>query len=313
MSLLDDEEPLSSFEVALELSSEGNEFHTLNASPNDYERRNVIERTQGSVHIYCDLMDVKHGNLGTDENNEDDLATLMVFRFRFEPQKNGRRVYRARIKIEFLSSGRLGSAPEVEAIAPEERWSLMPTQDTEALKKGSEVNLGVSAASFVNATGKVTLEKTTTRDVTSATTVTGAMNLGTGANCGAYTAAVWTLLENEKRSSGVPDSVRVAVLIRREDNEPFIAVVTLEAEADVATSLKKFFRTTPLDDPVLFNPKAQLKHDKYMKLKGRQCGVRNLGEVNLYTLCDARMSPAAFWAEDQEKSGSMNICEEPGE
>ncbi|ROW06292.1 hypothetical protein VPNG_08110 [Cytospora leucostoma] len=306
MSLLDEEEPLSSLEVPLDLSSEGDEFHTLNASPNDYERRNVIERTQGSVHIYCDLMDVKHGNLGTDEDNEVDLATLMVFRFRFDPQKNSRRVYRARVKVEFFSSGRSGSAPEVEAIAPEERWSLMPTKDTESLKTGSEFNLGVSGASLVNATGKVMLEKTVTRDITSATTVTGAMNLGTGANSGVYTAAAWTLLENEKRSSGVPDSVRVAVLVRREDNERFDAVVTLEAEADVLTSFGKFFKSTPLDDPVLFNPKAHLKHEKHPK-KGRLCGVQGLGEVNLNALCDARMSAEAFWAEYQGKADSTKV------
>lgn len=175
MSLPDEEEPLNSFEVALDVSNEGDEFHTLNASPNDYERRNIIERTQGSVHIYCDLMDVKHGNLGSDANNEDDLATLMVFRFRFDPQRNSRRIYRARVKVEFLSSRRSGSVPEVEAIAPEGRWSLMPTQDSESLKKGGDVNLGVSGASFVTATGNITLEKTISRDVTSATTVTGAM------------------------------------------------------------------------------------------------------------------------------------------
>lgn len=175
MSLLDDEEPLGSYEVPLELSSEGDEFHTLNESSEDYERRNVIERTEGSVHIYCDLMDVKHGNMGAKEDNEDDLATLMVFRFRFDPQKSSRRVYRARVKIEFFPADKSGSPPEVEAIAPEERWSLMPTKDTESLTKGSEVDLGVSGASIASASAKIKLEKTTTRDITSATTVTGSM------------------------------------------------------------------------------------------------------------------------------------------
>lgn len=172
MSSLDDEEPLGSFEVPLELSSQGDEFHTLNDSPEDYERRNVIERTEGAVHIYCDLMDVKHGSMG---GNEDELATLMVFRFRFDPQKNSRRVYRARVKIEFFAGNNCAGAPEVESIAPEERWSLMPTKDTESLTKGSEVDLGVSGASIATASAKVSLEKTTTRDITSATTVTGSM------------------------------------------------------------------------------------------------------------------------------------------
>lgn len=107
----------------------------------------------------------------------------------------------------------------------------------------------------------------------------------------------------------MPDSVRVAVLVGREDNEPFNVVVTLEAKADVATSFGNFFRKTPLDDPVLFNPKAQLKHDKH-PTRGRLCGVQNLGEVDLYALCDARISAAAFWAEDQGGANSTKAYQE---
>lgn len=170
----------------------------------------------------------------------------------------------------------------------------MPTTDHEENVKGGELKLGVAGVPFVDAGGSVKMEKTVARDVTSATTVTGAMNLGMGKNSGAYTCAVWTLVENEKRKSGVPDSLRVAVLLRREDDEPFNAKVTLEATADSAMSLGRFFRKVPLDDPVLFNPKVQPKRPK----KGRSYGVENLGAVDLYSLCDAKMSAKAFWASE---------------
>lgn len=52
------------------------------SSTKDWERHNIIERTGDAVHIYCDLLSVQHGNLGNDADG-DDLATLMVFRFRF--------------------------------------------------------------------------------------------------------------------------------------------------------------------------------------------------------------------------------------
>ncbi|KAJ4385284.1 hypothetical protein N0V93_010345 [Gnomoniopsis smithogilvyi] len=297
MLLFDDEEPLSSYEVPLQLSSTGEEFHTLNASPEDYERGNVIERTEGSIHIYCDLMDVKHGNLGANTNDKNDLATLMVFRFRIDTQKNSRRVYRARVRIEFFPADRTGSrsTPIVEAIAPEGRWSLMPTTDAESLTKGAEVDLGVSGPSIVNASTKVTLQKTKTRDITSSTIVSGSMNLGKGKNAGVYTAANWNLLENEKRSSGVPDSILVALRLTRHDEERFNAEISLSTEADIATRFGNLFgRKVRLDDPVLFNPQAQseLKHSK----KGRLYGAQNLGDIDLYSLCGASMSSDAFWA-----------------
>lgn len=293
MSFLDFEEPLASLAVSLDPAGEGDEFHTRNTSEEDWERRSVIHRTSDSVNVLCDLMNVQHGNLGG-ELDADDLATLMVFRFRFDPQKSSRRVLNARLKIEFFPTDRAtGEPPELEAIAPEERWSLLPTRDQESVTQGGELSLGVSQIASAN--GKVTLEKTTTMDITDATTVAGSMNLGTGLDAGAYTCASWTLLENKRRQSGVPDSLRVALLVRREDDEPFNAKVTIEADYDFATTCRRFWKKVPLDDPVLFNPKAEPKRPQ----KGRSRGEPNLGSLNLYSFCDARMSAEAFWATEK--------------
>ncbi|TLD03659.1 uncharacterized protein PgNI_11876 [Pyricularia grisea] len=267
------EEALSVFEVPLAPIGEGNEFRTQNTSSEDWERRNVVERTQDAVHVYCDLMDVRHGTLGAAADME--LATLLVFRFRFDPQKKSRRIREATVKIEFAPITAGQDPPEVASIAPDERWSLVTTTDHEEIVKGSELSLGGSAASVLTATGSLKMQKTTTRDISDATTVTGTTNLGTGRNSG---------LETDAR---VPDSVRVAVLVRRETDDPFNAVVTIEAEADLATNFGSLFRKVPLDDPVLFNPKAERKGSK--ENEGRSRGVENLGDEPLYSYCEARV------------------------
>ncbi|KAI6380853.1 hypothetical protein MCOR25_001522 [Pyricularia grisea] len=279
------EEALSVFEVPLAPTGEGNEFRTQNTSSEDWERRNVVERTQDAVHVYCDLMDVRHGTLGAAADME--LATLLVFRFRFDPQKKSRRIREATVKIEFAPTTAGQDPPEVASIAPDERWSLMTTTDHEEIVKGSELSLGGSAASVLTATGSLKMQKTTTRDISDATTVTGTTNLGTGRNSGLETVARWRLLENAKQKTGVPDSVRVAVLVRRETDDPFNAVVTIEAEADLATNFGSLFRKVPLDDPVLFNPKAERKGSK--KNEARSRGVENLGDEPLYSYCEARV------------------------
>lgn len=82
--------------------------------------------------------------------------------------------------------------------------------------------------------------------------------------------------------------------MKRQDSAPFKAVVTLEAKADVTTSFGNFFRRIPLDDPVLFNPGVQPMHPK----KGRLYAVTNLGQINLDSLCEARMAAGVFWANE---------------
>ncbi|KAL7946912.1 hypothetical protein V8C42DRAFT_297802 [Trichoderma barbatum] len=288
----DDDEPLLALEIPLHdiITGEDDTFRTQNASMNDWERRNVIERTRGSIHIRVDLMEVTHGTY--DSGGEE--ATLLVFRFRFDPQKHSRRVIRARVNIEFFANNTNSTAPIVDAIAPEERWSVVPTVDNESITRGGELNLGASGVPFLEAGGALKFEKTINRNVSDATTVTGSINLGTGKNSGESTVAVWNLQENKRRQTGVPDSVKVAILLRREDSKPFNAEVTLEADADFVTSLERKFSKVPLDDPVLFNPTLTEKKPK----KGRSYDVQDLGNFDLYSLCDVRMGVEAHFGKD---------------
>ncbi|KAL2694937.1 hypothetical protein Neosp_001526 [[Neocosmospora] mangrovei] len=249
------EEPLQDIVVG-----EDSTFRTENASSHDWERRNVIERTRGSIHTRVELLEVTHGTL--DEYGDE--ATLMVFRFRFDPQKTSRRVLRARVNIEFLGKDG-GNAPIVEAIAPEERWAVVPTTDSESTTRGAEL------------------------DVSDATTVSGSINLGKGRNSGESTVAVWNLQENKRRETGVPDSVTTAVLLRRYDNEPFNARVELEADVDWVSGFARKFTGVPLDDPVLFNPTLGGSKPK----RGRNLGAKELGSVDLYKLCAVRFAVEA--------------------
>ncbi|OBS20433.1 hypothetical protein FPOA_06803 [Fusarium poae] len=280
-----DDQPLLNLEVPLEdlVIGEDETFHTENASSHDWERRNVTERTDGKIHTRVELLSVSHGTYSEDEGK----ATLLVFRFRFDPQKSSRRVLRATVEIEFL--GKSGEAPVVEAIAPEERWTVVPTTDSESTTRGGQLNLGLQGVPLVSAGGTASLEKTISRDVSDATTITGSINLGTGKNSGDSTVAFWNFQENSRRRSGVPDSVTTAIRLVRSDDEPFNAVVTLEAEVDWVTGLENKFTKIPLDDPILFNPKATGEKAKI----GRSHGVENLASISLYDLCKVRFAVEA--------------------
>lgn len=295
-----EEEPIRSIEVPLFMEGHDEDaFHTENTSMTDYERRNVIERTKGAIHIRCDLMNVVHGSF---DQESGDYATLVIFKFRFDPQKQSRRVLRARIHIEFFATTKGGATPEVYTIAPEERWTVVPTTDHEETVKGGELNLSAAGVPFVDTSVQAKLERTVTRDISDATTVTGSINLGRGKNSGISNCAAWNLLENKSRETGVPDSVQVAVLLRREDNELFDGKVTMDADVDLVTSIERVFnQKIPLDDPILFNPKLEQKTRSRKYEKARKHGTENLSAVGLYSLCEVRMAVEAPFAASGKK------------
>ncbi|KAG5783267.1 hypothetical protein H9Q73_003090 [Fusarium xylarioides] len=282
------DEPLLVLETPLEhqVIGEDDTVRTENASISDWERRNIIERTSGSIHTRVELLSVSHGSY----NEGGDKATLMVFRFRFDPQKSSRRVIRARVQIEFFPTN--DSYLEVDAIAPEERWTVVPTTDTETTTRSGQLNIGASGVPFLEAGATASLERSYSRDINGATTITGSINLGTGTNSGESTVAVWNLQENERRKTGVPDSVTTAILVRRAGDERFNAEVTLQADVDWVTGWERRLSKIPLDDPILFNPRETGGPSK----KGRAYGAKDLASVDLNGLCKVRMAVEAPFA-----------------
>lgn len=151
----------------------------------------------------------------------------------------------------------------------------MPTTDQDSTTSGAELSLGAPGVPFLTMGSAAKLEKTVSRDINDATTATGRVNLGTGKNSGELTAAAWTLLENKRRETGVPDAVKVAVLLRRANDKHFSAKVTLEADVDFKSGLEQKFVKMPLGDPVLFNLNITGKKPKKARSHGVETSVRS--------------------------------------
>ena len=248
-----DDEALMSLRVPMFISGDDNNtFRVRNKSLTDWERRIVVERLTKATEIRCLLLDVVHGRLSAKPDSPP--ATLMVFKFRFDPIKHGRRLIQARIDIEFFAKEAGGEAPTVLAIAADERWSVIPTVDHESWSAGGKLTAGVSGVPLTNLGGEASLQRTWAKDISDATTVTGGAHLGQGIDSGEPTACGWTLLENGTRNTGLPSSLTVAVLIERKTDKQFNAVVNLEARGNLRTRMDWMFSKIPVDDPVLFNP-----------------------------------------------------------
>ncbi|KAL4941935.1 hypothetical protein BDV06DRAFT_222631 [Aspergillus oleicola] len=268
-----------------------NAFRTQNQSPTDWNRRTVIQR-KGPVTVHCSLLEVVHGKLGVDQgidtNDDGALATLLVFNFRFTRQQHSRRVIRASIHIEFSGADAQSSRPTVWEIAPYDTWTVVPTTDHEEKMRAMEVTIGTPGAGPVNAGFTAKLEKLRIRDISDATTVSGSIELSDDVNSGECNCAAWTLLENQTRKTGVPASLRTGVLLKRENNAIFHAMVKISCVADWKTQLESMFGRIPMDDPVLFNPgleptRAQ-KKKKYNPDALLRSDVTSVADVTVQTI-----------------------------
>lgn len=268
-----------------------NAFRTQNKSPTDWERNNVVQR-KGPVNVNCSLLDVVHGKLGDDPNiNSDDdgaLATLLVFHFRFVPQKHSRRIIRAYIHVEFSGVDAQSSPPTVWAIAPYDTWTVVPTTDHEEDKHAMEGTIGSPAAGPLHFGLTTKFEKSRTRDVSDATTVSGSIEFSDDVNNGECNCAAWTLLENQTRKTGVPSSIRTGILLKRENNAIFHGMVKIICVADWKTQFESMFATFPVDDPVLFNPELKparpQKKRKYNPESLLRTDVTSVADVTMQTI-----------------------------
>ncbi|GKT40025.1 uncharacterized protein ColSpa_00206 [Colletotrichum spaethianum] len=232
---IEQENDVQVFDVSMfEGGSEGSGFHTKNNPKDPYQRSEVIQRTGRGVDIRCSLIDAVHGAMSA---NSDFWATLLVFQFRFDPQKRARRVSRATVELRFDVSDAGNDPPEVEAISFDGNYSFLPSKQSETITKGGEGSIGASYGAELSASAK--WEKTVARETTDATTISGGKLVVK--NVPPNRIAKWTLLENKTLESGVPASIRVAVRIKRRDEAVFTCVPRLECKADKWTSLETFF------------------------------------------------------------------------
>ncbi|KAF4951590.1 hypothetical protein FGADI_7365 [Fusarium gaditjirri] len=261
--------------LALDMCEAGEgDFHVFNVAPDQYHRQEALQRT-GAVEINCNIEKVVHGALAPDS---DYYATLIVMQWFFQP-KNGRRISEATIELLFEAESS-DTEIEVKEVSFPDTYSLMPTTHEESVTKGAESTVGVEQVGQLSMTGK--WEKTTTKTISDAITLSG------GKRMVKYTPpnriARWVVSENESQPAGIPASLKVAVLITRDDEERFRCKLALECKTDMKTRFEGLFKKIPKDDPIIFQPNPEDKGTR--PNKNVTYGDENLGSVNLDDMSD---------------------------
>ncbi|KAI9747643.1 MAG: hypothetical protein M1815_004014 [Lichina confinis] len=276
LGLEEDDSDLDDTSISVGLNETGvaGGYHTLN-DPNAPMQRQTVTERRGAIDIRCRSREVVHGFF---DDDGDDFATLLVYDFHLDSTKRARRVASANVTFTFSSSVTGGPAPEIHAIAPLGRYSLMTTTQDESFTRGGELRTDAGQMG-VSLGGSYMWEKTVSRTKSSDTRIFGA----TISNMfGKEVGANWVLHENGETKSGVPSFLRTAILLRRTDDEPFECAVTMDVKADWKTDLKRFFGSKDKDDAILFDPALPPTN----KLRKSGYDTDNLGSIDVEEFFD---------------------------
>ncbi|KAK4209226.1 hypothetical protein QBC37DRAFT_430689 [Rhypophila decipiens] len=295
----EEDEELGCASVVIELNpagDQGNNYHLLNNPANPYQRETAVERC-GEIEIQCRSRVIVHGTLSSSLDPDDDdaeaYATLLVYDIHMDARKVSRRIVSATVEFEFRSSeasARGAPGPKVHKIGPRGRVGVFSTEQEETKTVGGELSLsgGPEVVASVGVTGKV--EKSVSRTATDEARVTGWV---WSDDYGNPVIARWVLNENRSAKSGVPSFLRCAIVLAREDNNPFECFISIKADTDWKSSLKtsivRMLGGIPRDDPILFDPSLRPTN----KLRKAGYDTDNLGNLDLNAeFVDIRFSTA---------------------
>lgn len=91
----------------------------------------------------------------------------------------------------------------------------------------------------------------------------------------------WVLKENKSQKTGVPTHLRGLALLKRPDDDRFIATVTIKTTSDLWTTLEKLTGRIDKDDPLIFDPQEQAQPRKLSWAVEEHVDSSNLNEFDI--------------------------------
>lgn len=271
--------PLDPTSFKLRLSYEGvaGEFHTLN-KPGEKQRKVVTSRgtkRRSRFTIDSTARAIVHGTMDEASGTP---ATLLVYDFEFASRRLSARIKEAEIEFLFQPAKGNSAGPLIAAVKPKGTHTMIDTEEKNTRSLAVEGSLGATfAGSDLGA--KITPSETTEKTTNHATAVIGSTPANDYGDC---LKARWSLLENSSQENGIPTLLRVAILLRRDNQAEFVCVPYIVASLDLKSRLYKLFSSEVPDDAITFDPEYEPYIDE--KEINVEIDPENLGAVNLDTL-----------------------------
>jgi len=221
-------------------------------SKGEVHREHIIDEVSSSLTVQANLLRVEHGKM------RDTLlpATILVIEFHFFGGDKRRRFHEIQVKIRFEDENKtITKDPEVVQLWPNGDFTLSEKSVSveETTRLGANIKGG---AGGLLAGLKTTWERRQNSDKTDRACLVGMKRIE-GRNYGKPNAVSLRLYDIE-HGSGVVSELRTAILLRRHDAySKFLAHVEVNAKVDWMFTLRKILGSSPLIDPVIFDPSVK--------------------------------------------------------
>lgn len=207
-------------------------------------------------------------------------ATLLVYDFEFASRRSSARIKEAEIDFLFQPAKGNSAGPLVAAVKPKRTHNMIDTEEKNTSSLAVEGSLGANIAGS-DLGAKITPSKTTEKTTTHATVVVGSTPANEYGDC---LNARWSLLENSSQENGIPTFLRVAILLRRDNQAEFVCVPSIEAKLNLKSRLYTLLSSEVPDDAITFDPEYEpFIDEKEIKV---EIDPENLGALDLDTLWD---------------------------
>jgi hypothetical protein len=259
----------------------------------EVEPRRILERgTNGLVQGF--LMGEIHGFLNPTDGIR---ASLVVFQFRLLSSKWHQRLKYAAVSIRFADAqGREEFDPDVIHLAPNGAFMLERSTPRETMVATGGIAGGLLGGRAGGSTGGFSFELQKTVERRSRMRLSGRASVE-GRNYGPNNAVTWVVTVDSQRENGISCSFYAAILLKRKNDDQFLAKIHLETEnaggSAILSTLGSLLRATSVgsllratsgvtDDLIAFNPsvtvRRQLRYDD-----------NELEQINLHDFADIQV------------------------
>lgn len=245
----------------------------------ELQRQHMIQHQNSDLIVQADIHSITHGTMAKGGKP----AMLLVWDFQFIGSQTGKRRFKeAEIQVQFGLAGKeIGDSldPIVVQTAPFGKLAMDPSTETQETTVSADAKLRIYSIGI-----GAGFKRATTANKDSATILHGVRWIS-GRNRGKQNTARWFLWENQGTKKGIPSMVKTAMLVQPQNDERFMAVVTIKTKVDFVYTVKNALGRQ-LIDPVYFGAKSERKNmgpqfEDVVAEELEQCNLDNIGTASV--------------------------------
>ncbi|KAJ4385942.1 hypothetical protein N0V85_007956 [Neurospora sp. IMI 360204] len=288
------------------LEADCTSYHLRNPEGEDF--RTVFAETpnkKSKLSYSSQLTEIHHGTMKF--QGKSCPATLIMLEFCFHSKRQTSRYRSVDIDLVFRNgNGVARRDPEVVGMAPERQYHLNKTSHERTTTYGASLGANIGPGGLAGAETGVSWEFCTKWTKECKATLTGESMFSPESTW--RNALQWSMSENDGAKDGIPTFLQAAVLLRRNNDEPFTCQMSLKSGANKGQKfLRLSDRLTDEDediDPITLDPRRRQLESN------RATGIQpeDLGHMETLLERIGRYCKVSFSQTDLSPSGAESLA-----